>query len=97
MSHFSHPDLSFFETEETGHGREEWRRYYVLPVTNPIRDQERWQDLSAIGMAVSDRLNPQGEEELEIRYYILSQFLEAMRFGEAVRSHWEIENHLHWQ
>jgi predicted transposase YbfD/YdcC len=94
---FSHPDLSFHETEEASHGRHERRRYYVLPVTDQIRDRDRWQDLSAIGMAVSDRINSQGEEELEIRYYILSQLLEAKRFGEAVRSHWGIENHLHWQ
>lgn len=96
-SDFSRPDRSFSETEEIGHGRHERRRYYVLPVTDQIRDRGRWNDLSAIGMAVSDRINPQGEEELEIRYYILSQVLEAKHFGEAVRSHWSIENHLHWQ
>ncbi len=92
----THPNLSFYETEENGHGRQERRRYYVLPVTDQIRDQQRWTDLRAIGMAVSDRITSQGEEELEVRFYILSH-LEAKRFGEAVRSHWGIENHLHWQ
>ncbi len=32
-----------------------------------------------------------------IRYYILSRYLSGRRFAEAVRSHWGIENNLHWQ
>jgi len=32
-----------------------------------------------------------------VRYYILSKFLSARRFAEAVRQHWGIENSLHWQ
>ena len=97
VTELSHPELSYHETEEKGHGRHERRRYYVLPVTDQIRDLKRWQDLSAMGMAVSDRITSEGREELEVRFYILSQRLEAKRFGEAVRSHWGIENHLHWQ
>lgn len=31
------------------------------------------------------------------RYYILSKYLSAKRFAEAGRSHWGIENQLHWQ
>ena len=69
----------------------------MLPVTDQIRDQQHWKDLSAIGMAVSDRVTSQGQEELAVRFYLLSQLLEAKRFGEAVRSHGGIENHLHWQ
>jgi predicted transposase YbfD/YdcC len=30
-------------------------------------------------------------------YYILSRKLTARRFGTLVRSHWGIENSLHWQ
>ncbi len=33
---------------------------------------------------------------LTIRYYITSADLTAEEFGEAVRSHWGIENRLHW-
>lgn len=32
-----------------------------------------------------------------MRCYILSRKLSAKQFGEAVRSHWAIENRLHWQ
>ena len=33
----------------------------------------------------------------ENRYYILSKYVAAGRFAEAVRGHWAIENRLHWQ
>ena len=33
---------------------------------------------------------------VERRYYISSLDNDAQRFGEAVRSHWSIENSLHW-
>ena len=32
-----------------------------------------------------------------MRYYILSKYISARRFADAVRSHWSIENRLHWQ
>ena len=33
----------------------------------------------------------------DVRYYILSRKMSARSFGAAVRSHWGIENSLHWQ
>jgi len=38
-----------------------------------------------------------GKSCSNVRYYILSRKLSAKRFGNAVRSHWGIENRLHWQ
>lgn len=38
-----------------------------------------------------------GKECIEYRYYIVSKFLSAKRFADAVRDHWAIENRLHWQ
>jgi predicted transposase YbfD/YdcC len=38
-----------------------------------------------------------GKDCNEVRYYILSRYLAARRFAEAVRGHWGIENRLHWQ
>ena len=38
-----------------------------------------------------------GKTTIEIRYYILNKYISAVRFGLAVRSHWGIENSLHWQ
>jgi predicted transposase YbfD/YdcC len=84
------------ETHDHGHGRDEMRFYYVCPVPDDLPDQERWPKLRAIGLAVNNTVR-NGKEHIEFRYYILSRFVSAKRFAEAVRSHWAIENRLHWQ
>ncbi len=38
-----------------------------------------------------------GNRCYDMRYYILSKKLTARKFAAAVRSHWSIENQLHWQ
>lgn len=85
-----------FETEETGHGREEARYYYVCPVPKDLPDRQRWVGIMAIGIAISATVRA-GKQCNEVRYYILSKYVAARRFAEAVRSHWSIENRLHWQ
>jgi len=84
------------ETHDHGHGWDEMRFYYVCPVPDDLPDQERWRQLRAIGLAVNNTVRD-GKERIEFRYYILSRFVSAKRFAEAVRSHWAIENRLHWQ
>ncbi len=44
------------ETEESGHGREETRYYFVCPVPENLPDRQRWVGLKAIGMAISATL-----------------------------------------
>jgi len=83
-------------SQEHGHGRDETRRYYLCRVPEKLADQERWPQLRAIGMAVNETVR-QGKATREIRYYILSQWMSAKKFAGAVRSHWGIENSLHWQ
>ena len=85
-----------FETEERGHGREETRWYHICPVPDDLPDRQRWPQLKAIGIAISNTQR-NGKDCNEVRYYILSQYLSGRRFAEAVRSHWSIENRLHWQ
>lgn len=84
------------ETHEHGHGRDDMRFYYVCSVPEDLPDKERWRKLRAIGLAVNNTVR-EGKECIEYRYYILSTFPSARRFAEAVRSHWAIENRLHWQ
>ncbi len=88
--------VSRHETREKGHGREENRYYYVCPVPKDLPDRERWPNLKAIGVAINNTKRD-GKETGEVRYYILSKQISARRFAEAVRSHWGIENNLHWQ
>jgi predicted transposase YbfD/YdcC len=84
------------ETEEKGHGREENRWYYLCPVPDDLPDRSRWPKLKAIGIVISNTQRD-GKDCNEIRYYILSRYISGRRFAEAVRSHWSIENRLHWQ
>lgn len=84
------------ETDEKGHGREEFRYYSICPVPRDLPDRCRWANLKAIGMAIGDTQR-EGKNSCEIRYYILSKSISGGRFAEAVRGHWSIENQLHWQ
>ena len=86
----------YHTTDEKGHGREETRHYIICPVPDDLPDRSRWPDLKAIGVAINVTQRD-GKTVGENRYYILSKFVAAGRFAEAVRGHWSIENRLHWQ
>jgi predicted transposase YbfD/YdcC len=85
-----------YETQEKGHGREENRSYVVCPIPEYLPDASRWAKLKAIGIALSETQRD-GKLCHEVRYYILSKYLSARGFANAVRQHWGIENRLHWQ
>ena len=90
-------DIDEHETVEAGHGRQETRTYAIFPKPESVDPEGQWRDLCAVGMAISDRVDTQGHESVEARYYILSRLISAREFAEAVRGHWGIENNLHWQ
>jgi len=86
---------AFYETQEQGHGRQEIRRYWLMGETQYLIGAENWAKLTTIGCVESQRQI--GDKiSLETRYYLLSLPLDAARFANAVRSHWGIENQLHW-
>ena len=93
---FARTPVRRYQTKEKGHGREETRYYFICPVPEGLPDRSRWTGLKAIGMVISNTQRD-GKDCNEVRYYILSKYLAAHRFGEAVRGHWGIENRLHWQ
>ncbi len=86
------------ETVDKGHGRIEIRRHWVISDGEYLawlQGEHEWPGLQAIGMVEAERrLN--SERSIEMRYYLLSRELTAKAFGEAVRSHWGIENQVHW-
>ena len=96
MNDFKGTKVRQHHTNETGHGREESRSYYICPVPDDLPDRDRWANLKAIGMAINITVRD-GKESCAVRYYILSTYLSGKRFAEAVRNHWGIENSLHWQ
>lgn len=87
---------SHYSTRELGHGREEIRNYLMLSdISNRIDPDNKWNKLNSIGMVESVRTED-GKTTVETRYYISSLNSDAKKFGDSVRSHWGIENSLHW-
>ncbi len=78
------------------HGRLEARSYHVLNAKEVAANFPEWPKLKTLGMAMSYRQEKGKEPSLEYRYYIISAKLDEESFGEAVRSHWAVENNLHW-
>jgi predicted transposase YbfD/YdcC len=81
-----------------GHGRLEVRRHSVIAdpdILAWLHDEYAWPGLAAIGRVEAER-RVGAERTTQTRYYLLSRALSAKDFGAAVRSHWGIENQLHW-
>ena len=93
---FARRKVRRYETKEKGHGRKEIRWYFICGVPDDLPDRSRWPKLKAIGIVISNTQR-EGKDCSQVRYYILSKYLSGRRFAEAVRSHWAIENRLHWQ
>jgi len=84
-----------YETTDKGHGRIETRKAYSTDV-NGMEEFKEWPGLESVTMIVSTReIIGQGTTE-EIRYYLSSLPADAEKIAAAVRSHWGIENSLHW-
>jgi predicted transposase YbfD/YdcC len=85
--------LPFHESNERGHDREEWRCASV--VACPI-DAPAFPGLQAFGRIESERRCGK-KVESATRYVALSALLSPARLQEVVRTHWSVENNLHWQ
>jgi predicted transposase YbfD/YdcC len=87
--------LASVETVEKDHGRLETRRYFQSDQLNWFADRPKWEGLKSVGMVESTR-EVDGKTTLERRYYLSSLPLGAETFARAVRSHWGVENKVHW-
>jgi predicted transposase YbfD/YdcC len=85
-----------YETQERGHGRDEYRCYTVLHSTAGLRGAADWAGLTTIGVCYSER-TVGGVSGEETRYFIGSRKASAEVYGKVLRNHWGIENSLHWQ
>jgi len=84
----------YIEQLERAHGRLVAQRYRVAPHAGEV-DEARWPGCKLLGRVDSLRIE-NGKESWERRYYISSRMMSADAFAKAVRSHWGIENRLHW-
>lgn len=87
---------SYSETVEKDHGRVETRRCWVTGQLDAIAERKKWPSLTSVGMVEAER-DVNGVVSTEVRYFISSLAGDdAKKFADAVRSHWSIENSLHW-
>jgi predicted transposase YbfD/YdcC len=87
--------LETAETTDGDHGRIEVRRAALTTDIAWLQEQHDWPGLTAIGKVTATRETKAGTSR-ETRYFLMSQAFAPARFGAIVRSHWGIENGLHW-
>lgn len=83
------------EWVEKSHGRLVCQIASVLPAAG-VLDPAAWTKCQVIGRIDSVRQAGTKTAKLEQRYYIASRALTPAELAQAVRSHWGIENQLHW-
>ena len=93
------PATVISETEvDGGHGRIETRTAHVLTDFEQwVPSSTKWKDAASL-VAIEARREEliTGKVQEETRYYIASRQLTAPEANKAVRSHWFVENRLHW-
>jgi len=85
------------QTVEKDHGRLEIRKYWTISdpeILKYLDPEKKWKGLCGLGMVKAQRRIGQ-EVSQETRYFLLS-FPSVKTFASAVRSHWGIENSVHW-
>lgn len=92
----SYKEDSYSQHLDKGHGRAEIRSCKVIHQLNWIDEKENWKELKSIVKITSERII-NDSRTIQNRYYISSLNDDAAYFNQAIRSHWGIENQLHWQ
>ena len=85
------------ETIDAGHGRIETRLCEVINDLTFMDDVEQWPELKSVAQVTSERcIKKTGATSEEVRYYISSLDVSSARMNHVIRSHWSVENNLHW-
>jgi predicted transposase YbfD/YdcC len=92
---FADSKISQDTTVDGDHGRIETRKTIVIHDVGWLQERHNWPGLQAVVM-VESRREIQGKIEQETRFYITSLVMIAALLGPVIRSHWAIENSLHW-
>jgi len=88
---------SQFTKIEKGHGRLEKRTYTLFHDLSWFEDIKAWEGLRSLVMVESTVTHLKGSKppSHEMRYYI-SSLNDLHESAHAIRSHWSVENNLHW-
>jgi predicted transposase YbfD/YdcC len=99
IRYFDNPasKISTAKPDVTGdHGRIETRVATISTDIKWLQDDHQWPGLSAIAKVDRTR-ETRTKTTTETAYYLLSQALSPEGCNAAVRSHWGVENQLHWR
>jgi predicted transposase YbfD/YdcC len=94
-SKFEDVTHSFAQSIDKGHGRIEIRRCWTLSQLDYLIQKPLWQGLKTVVLVQSER-RYNGQRTTENRFFISSLPSQAALLMNAVRTHWSIENSLHW-
>lgn len=95
-------NIAYHQAVDGGHGRIEQREiYYSTDVAWLIDRNPLWETINGI-IAIRSTVEKKGvanSQRSEVRYFITSHgsATSAENIGGFVRSHWGVENNLHWQ
>jgi predicted transposase YbfD/YdcC len=97
---FRHMNCHYHTTTNKGHGRVEIRECWAVSDLQDFdyhfRTNADWEGLRTVIKVVSERRVGDKEPEIETRFFISSLPNDAVTLLDAIRSHWGIENSLHW-
>jgi len=95
---FSYTNIASESTQnDFGHGRIEKRSCEVITDLTHLSEKKNWVDLKSvirIERVVTHKSSLR--ETRELSYYISSGLTDACQINKSIRSHWAIENNLHW-
>ena len=88
--------VACYRESTRGHGRVEERTYDAVPLPSESALREKWKNLNTLMLGIFER-EVKGKKSREVRYMISDLSCdEVERLGGCFRSHWGIENRLHW-
>jgi predicted transposase YbfD/YdcC len=86
-----------FDAFDKGHGRLVRRRVFACTEIESLAAVQPWRGLAAVFAIENIRgINGSGKVTAQIRYCLSSSKLPPTQLASAIRSHWAIENGLHW-
>ena len=94
---FAGREHSYYQQIEVGHHRVEKRQIWKVAVSElpQLHNQLLWTGLKTVVMVVSER-RLWNKTTTEVLFSLSSLASNAENISQAIRSHWGIENRLHW-
>lgn len=83
-------------TIEKAHSNIEIREYYITEDISWISQKKEWVGIKSIAYEKKTIEKKDTTKTQEERYYITSLGENVEQFSKAARTHWQIENNLHW-